>query len=58
MFRKTIQETIRQGKIKFAEDKGKALIEVDIDPFPKKISMFNIRETTDDDNKQLCTRRH
>ena len=28
VFRKTIQEAIRQGKIKFAEDKGKGLMEV------------------------------
>ena len=43
VFRKTIQEAIRQGKVKFAEDKGKAPMEVDTDPFPKMTGMVNVR---------------
>ena len=42
VFRKTIQEAIRQGKIKFAEDKGKAPMGVDVDLFPKMTGMVNI----------------
>lgn len=43
VFKKNIQETIRQGKIKFAVEKGKSPMEMDVDLIPLMTGMVSTK---------------